>query len=244
MEIPGKKLFRCDRNKRGGGVCIYINIKLAPFCEIDKLSTFCTSDLELLTVKVKKPGLKNMIIASLYRPPHGKVQNCIDRLTEILSRRENVKNEFWVLGDYNIDFLQRANPDLLRFSAFLKRFGMSQIITSFTRPGKYRCTCIDWIVTNSPFVAECGVTDIMISDHYAIHCIKKKKKEHVEYVYCYLRNYKHYNVQNFVNLFRQKTNPGFLDIDDPNILWEHIYSTANTILEVMCPYRTENCFFM
>ena len=78
----------------------------------------------------------------------------------------------------------------------------------------------------------------MISDHYAVHCIKKKKREHVEYVYRYLRNYTLYNVENFVNLFRlHLARVNFFEIDDPNILWQHIHSIALDILEIMCPYR-------
>ena len=94
-----------------------------------------------------------MTIASLYRPPRGKVQNCIDKLTEILSRNELAKDEIWILGDYNVDYLQRANHDLLKFVTLFKQFGCVQLITSVTRPGKYRCSCLDWIVTNSNFVS-------------------------------------------------------------------------------------------
>ena len=149
LEIPGKKLFRRDRNNRGGGVCIYIKSNLASFCEIDKNSTFGNSDLEILTLKIRKPGLKHMIIASLYRPPRGKVQNCIDRLTEIFSRREFAKDEIWFLGDINVDHLQRANPDLIKFTSLFKKFRCTQLINSVTRPGKYRCSCLDWIITKA-----------------------------------------------------------------------------------------------
>ena len=91
---------------------------------------------------------------------------------------------------------------------------------------------------NSNFVSESGVSDTMISDHYAVHCIKKKKREHVEHIHRYLRNYKLYNAQNFSNLFRlYLSRIDFFEIDDPNILWDHIYTIAQTILQVMCPYR-------
>ena len=238
LEIHGKKLYRCDRNKRGGGVCIYINIDLPSFCDIDKKSTFSNSDLEILTLKIRKPGLKYMTIASLYRPPCGKIQNCIDRLTEIFSRKEVAKDELWFLGDYNVDYLHRDNSDLRKFMSFFKKFGCVQLVNSVTRPGKYRCSCLDWIVTNSNFVCEYGVSDVMISDHYAVHCIKKKKRENVEYVYRYKRNCKLYNVENFTNLFRLNISRiDLFALDDPNIIWQHIYTTAIDILEIMCPYR-------
>ena len=127
---------------------------------------------------------------------------------------------------------------MLKFTTLFKKFGCCQIITSVTRPGKYRSSCIDWIVTNSNYVSEAGVSDIMISDHYAVHCVKKKKREHVEYVHHYLRNYKLYNAENFVNLFRHRLSQiDYFEIDDPNVFRHHIYSIAINILEVMCPFR-------
>ena len=88
-----------------------------------------------------------MLISCLYRPPRGKIQNCIDRLTETYARRENAKVEIWLLGDFNVDFLQRGESNLVKFLNFFKRFGCTQLINDTTRPGKHKCSCIDWIGT-------------------------------------------------------------------------------------------------
>ena len=181
-----------------------------------------------------------MLISCLYRPPRGKIQNCIDRLTETYARRENAKVEIWLIGDFNVDFLKRGESNLVKFLNFFKRFGCTQLINDTTRPGKHKCSCIDWIVTNSNFISESSATDMMLSDHYVVYCIKKKSRERVSYVYRYFRNYKLYNAQNFINLFRlglDSLEQNFLEIGDPNVLWKHVYDIATGILEVMCPFR-------
>ena len=54
LNIPGKTIFRRDRVSRGGGVCIYIDENLSPFCNIDILSSYISTDLEIISVDVKK----------------------------------------------------------------------------------------------------------------------------------------------------------------------------------------------
>ena len=238
LDIPGIKIFRLDRSSRGGGICIYVKAALSPFCEINRRSTSSSPDIEILSLDVKKTGLKYMLISSVYRPPRGNVTNFVDRLTGIFNNKDNSKKEFWLLGDFNIDYLDRGNQKLLKLNNLFKKFGLSQLIKSITRPGNHKSSCIDWIVSNSNFISYAGVSDIMISDHYAVHCIKKKDRECVAYVYRTLRNYNMFNMNNFVDLLRLKLNDiHFFGCQDPNILWDHVYSMANEILSVMCPYR-------
>ena len=130
ISIPGKTIFRRDRVSRGGGVCIFVNNDLSPYCDIDIQSSYITTDLEIISVDTKKPGLKYMKIYCIYRPPRGDYKKCIDKLTEIFSRRENCKKEFWLLGDFNLDYLKRDDIKQKRFSALFKKFAMTQLITT------------------------------------------------------------------------------------------------------------------
>ena len=85
VSIPDRIIFRSDRSTRGGGVCIYVRSDLGSYCKIDTKSTFSSSDLEIVTVDLTKPGLKHLRICTIYRPPRGDHKRCIDKLTEILS---------------------------------------------------------------------------------------------------------------------------------------------------------------
>ena len=148
LAISGKTIFRCNRSTRWGGVCIYVDINLSPFCKVDGQSSYI-------------------------RPPKGNHSKCIDQLTEILSRREIFKKELWLLGDFNVDYLKRGDPSLKRFLNFFKLFGLTQYLSDIAHSG----SCIDWIVTNCRFVKSSCVSNIFISDHYAIECLRKKARE-------------------------------------------------------------------
>ena len=55
--FPNMKLFRLDRDItngriRGGGVCIYINEKFAPFTEIYRAGTTTTKDFEIISITI------------------------------------------------------------------------------------------------------------------------------------------------------------------------------------------------
>ena len=136
IQFPGKRVFRSDRNGRGGGVCIYIDSKIAPFCDIAKATTFSNRNLEIVSINIRKPGMKHMFICTVYRPPRGNVKIAVDRLHEILSNRELFKKEIWLLGDFNVDYLDRNQPNLIKFNELFKKFGCIQLISDITRPGK------------------------------------------------------------------------------------------------------------
>ena len=174
LDIPGKTIFRCDRVSRGGGICIYIDDNLSPFCNIDILSSYILTDLEIISVDVKKPGLKYMKICCIYRPQRVDHKKCIDKLTELLRRHENYKKEIWFFGDFNVDYLKRDDINQKRFSTLFKNFGMTQLVSNITRPGINSGSCIDWIVSNSRFVCYANTSNIFVSDHYAVECVRKK----------------------------------------------------------------------
>ena len=115
---------------------------------------------------------------------------------------------------------------------------MSQLISDVTRPGLHQGTCIDWIISNSKFVRTSYVTNIFLSDHFAVECVRKKSRECHKNVYRTLRDYKNYNKDDLVNLLALR-----LSIDvhaailDPNDMWVQLYTNVYQILSVMCPYK-------
>ena len=236
IQFPGKKLFRSNRNGRGGGVCVFIDSNIAPYCEIDKNHTYCNRDLEIISISVKKPGFKHMFICVIYRPPRGNIKNCIDQIQEYV--RQNSKNELWLLGDFNVDFLDRNQPSRLNFIDLFKKYGCRQLISNITRPGRHKSSCLDWIVTNSCFVIDSGCLDAMISDHFPVSAVRKKNREHVTYVYRDIRDYTNYNPKDFTDLLRTKLEmSNYMNIQDPNVLWDLLHTSSSAILEIMCPVR-------
>ena len=234
----GKTIFRCDRSTRGGGVCIYVKSDLSNYCKIDSKSTYISPDLEIITIYYTKQGSKFMKISCVYRPPRGIHKNCIDKITEILPRKENFKKELWFMGDFNVDYLKRSDPNFKKFQTMFKTFGLCQLIHDVTRPGISSGSCIDWIITNCRFVQKAYVSNIFISDHFVIECIRKKSHEKKTIVFKTLRDYKNYNKQHLIDLLRQKIKiDTFDEVEDPNVMWETFYGGVIEILSIMCPYK-------
>ena len=179
-----------------------------------------------------------MKISCIYRPPRGDYKKCIDKIKEIVTRKENFKKEIWLLGDFNVDYLKRSDPNQKRFLSLFKTFGLSQTITSVTRPGNKAGSCIDWIVTNCRFVRYANVTNIFISDHFAIECVRKKARERNTTVLRDVRCFEHYD-KNVLSdlLYANLINTAF-DVEiDPNVKWNLLYQTIYDIMSVMCPYK-------
>ena len=140
--------------------------------------------------------------------------------------------------DFNVDYLDRNQSNRNKFTKLFKKYGCKQLITDITRPGRHKSSCLDWIVTNSCFVSEACSLNILIADHFAVSSVRKKKRECVSYVYRDIRDYSNYNAEQFTDLLRTKLDLSvYMNLNDPNILWDLMINATGDILQVMCPIR-------
>ena len=188
--MPGKTVFRCNRHVNindyikkafGGGVGGPFRLYTE---KIEKYSKI-TQDFEIITVTISKPNHRKILLLCVYKPPTGKIENCINLLKEIILDPVLSKREIWILGDFNVDILKRNDPKSILIQEFGKKSGLSQQINTITRPNRGGGSCIDLIMTNCPFVETSGTTDDFISDHYTVFCIRKKRRENND---CILKN--------------------------------------------------------
>ena len=79
---------------------------------------------------------------------------------------------------------------------------------------------IDSVISNSKFVKYSKVTNKILSDHFAVECVRKKKTcERSKYVYRTLRDYKNYDKEILVDLLLNRLSiDDFVDLDDPNVM--------------------------
>ena len=239
MKLNGKRIYRQDRSgdnvkTRGGGVCVYLTDKLGAYCTLCTNFTKCSSDYEILCLDIKKPGLRHMTIICLYRPPAGKIKPCIDYLKTIFPR---CNSEIWLLGDFNIDFLDRVSTSRSNFQALFANYGLKQLIQNVTRPTNRSGSCIDWIVTNSLFVKQCGVSDDYISDHLTTYCIRKKDREKHSYVYREVRDLSNFDGEVYRNMFMHLDWDFVNNSEDMEYIWSELYKRMYDILKIMCPFR-------
>ena len=99
ISIEGYSLVRKDRNTHGGGVALYLHNDI-PF--IKRLDFAC--ELESISIEVKLPFMKPLIITALYSPP-GEIFNLIDNL---FYRLDDENKECITIGDINCNPLEPA----------------------------------------------------------------------------------------------------------------------------------------
>ena len=68
IEIPGYHLFRIDRQKRGGGVCVYVSHSYKTELLLD-ISNVSTNGFHQLWLNVQVKNMKSVLVCAVYRPP-------------------------------------------------------------------------------------------------------------------------------------------------------------------------------
>ena len=97
IQILGYNILRRDRNRHGGGVCVYIRSDIA-FNERWDLQN---KIIETLWIDLLLPKTKPILISTCYRPPNQThFLECFENI--LASIRSDV--ELYILGDFNICF--------------------------------------------------------------------------------------------------------------------------------------------
>ena len=92
IDLPGYTCIRKDRNKAGGGVCIYVRNSI----NFTRKPNLEDRSLEMITIEIKKPYSDPYFITTWYRPPKSPVE-LFDRFEEILIKLDasNKNSTFW-----------------------------------------------------------------------------------------------------------------------------------------------------
>ena len=137
-----------------------------------------------------------------------------------------------------MNFMIRNNPHLMKINKFLREHTFKHVIRGATRLTNRGGTCIDWVITSSNYICDFGILDDLLSDHFPIYATRKKDRESNPKVKKRVRVYKNFDAENFGNLLmhRMDWNSYYID-EDPNTLWDKVYTCIMGILEIMCPYK-------
>lgn len=152
----------CREEKRGGGIAIYLKDNLQ--CQIMDDFTRMNENVESLFVKVS-----NTIVAALYRPPSGNMQ-------EFMYSIENAfcvlgSKPFIILGDVNIDTISNE-PHAREFRDVIHQYACYNMITLPTRITTDTATSLDVCLTNiESNNITAGAILYDISDHLPIFCL-------------------------------------------------------------------------
>ena len=150
--------------------------------------------MECLWVEIIRKHARNIILGIVYRPPNGNVKMFCDELTNKVNDIIDVENaDIFVMGDFNINYNIKNNPDGKNILRFQELTNLKQLITENTRINN----CIDLIFTNSNIIANSGVIELNISDHDLVYVTQKKQKvKHDKVKFCG-RSYVNYETDLF-----------------------------------------------
>ena len=176
-------------------------------------------------------------ISCVYKPPKGKIENCIKFMKDLVVQYQNMNYEIWILGDLNTDMLRRDDPNTVQLTRSIKQLGLRQLINGITRPNERGGSCIDLILTDCIYIRESSILDDLIADHYSVFCIRKKDREHKTMITKTVRDYSNFDENNFEALLKNKDWENFDRLLDPDIQWEIIYQYVTSILMIMCPFK-------
>ena len=171
IHINGYSIIRNDRNRNGGGVCIYIRTSI-DYCLRNELIPL--NEFEILSIDIKKPNSKAFNVTAAYRPP-----NCtagfFEALEAIIRAIDIESKEHIVLGDLNCNYLSNSsNTPLSQLKQLSTTYQFQQLITEPTRITPNSSTLIDIILSNEPSkILKSGVLHLGISDHSMVYAVRK-----------------------------------------------------------------------
>ncbi|XP_031556954.1 uncharacterized protein LOC116293638 [Actinia tenebrosa] len=171
VSIEGYDIHRSDRNRNGGGVCLYlkkgVNGKNRSDLTDDKVESLC--------FEIMKPNSKSFAVLACYRPPNYDTRSFFNIFENVLTKIDSEFKEIYILGDLNCDLLStNINQQTRYLNTTAELFQLTQLITEPTRVTEKSKTLIDVILTNSPDrVVRSGVVHIGISDHSLVYTIRK-----------------------------------------------------------------------
>ena len=246
IHIPGYICYRQDRTwsennipKKGGGVCCYVkNDICVSNTEFGRYNR-STKDIEILWLSLIIPNCKKIIIGNVYRPPQGNVKKFSENLDDLIQEigQSNQSLEYFILGDFNINYKANNNPETKLLKWFEQKAGFKQIISDITRFSNNN-SCIDLIFTNSNAVFNSGTLDVNLSDHEMIFITRRHIQKERNPTSFIGRSYKNYNEDILIEQLSACNWDIFYQCTDPEIAWNIMENNILDIIDVMCPLQT------
>ncbi len=225
LHLPGFNLLRCDRNRNGGGVALYINENFN-FARRDDLSD--DNDIECIWVEIAPPCRRKMYICALYNP-NGKDFEFSSKLSVMLSKVSIGDNEIVLLGDFNCDFTPNVSAKEVNDLKFVGNMHqLQQLIDLPTRVTDHSATIIDLFFTSKPeLYSDSGVIQTALSDHFMIYAIRKGKLIKGDHKTIDYRCYKNFDENVFLaDLFNVPwyTIENCVDVNEAVDVWNHLFN--------------------
>ena len=227
--------MRKDRNRFGGGVCLFIKDSIQyHFLDIGNC-------IESVWISIKLKYSK-LIIGTIYRPPSSG-QDYFDNILDVIQRAMDMSDQVIVMGDLNFDCISGLGSSENQISYIEKLFDMKQLISSPTRVTLNSKSLLDVILTtNCEKHSNNNVIKVTMSDHYCVvtdyHLSDKLKA--VNHKQITFRDYRHFCSDDFLNDIEKCEAIVSLDFEDQEIekRWNQFKLAFLNISNKHAPFRT------
>ena len=111
---------------------LYISNKLQYNTQDLHMPDISSKNIECQWVKIVLDKQRNVIIGNLYRPPQGNIQDCIDYLENVTERFNLTREDLFIMGDFNVDFLVKNENSFKFLNQFCIQPGLDAHIMEST----------------------------------------------------------------------------------------------------------------
>jgi hypothetical protein len=235
VSIDNYVIQRKDRDRQGGGVCIYVRCDFA----YNPRDDLCHEELEATWLEILLPKSKPILCGALYRPP--KQMNFYSILETVCSSSVHfLEYETILMGDMNTNISSLKKCTLYSsFCDFINMFHFKQLVNNFTRVCKSSSSTIDLIlVSDCDNIVQSGVLDICISDHQPVYCTRKLSKTAIgEHNTVKARSLKHYNKDDFQQSLLSEDWSSVINCDIATEAWLNFKSIFLSVINNIAPVK-------
>lgn len=219
ISIDGYKLIRNDRNRHGGGICIYLRnnllakvVSMSPSSDPD----FCGT--EHLTTEIKV-GNDKILLGVIYNPP---TIDCTETLNEMLENCAISYSGSFFIGDFNTDLLKSSGRPR-KFGEMLEALSFKCINSEPTFFHRSGASLLDLLITDAPntVVKQDQISMPGISNHDLIFCsLRYSSNRHDDIVY--YRDYVNFDSRMLFDAFHAIDWNLFFCMDNPHEMLEFL----------------------
>lgn len=206
----------CREAGTHGGAAVYCLEELPTKVrsDINALGESYTFECAAVEVNSKK---FNGVVVALYRTPDSDVDYFLRKMQDVLELLSTRNDNFFIAGDFNIDFKNLNNKNTQSFVSLLESYNVNITVNEYTRVNNISQSCIDNILTNVHKDAySTEVINSFISDHKAQKLCLKILDE-ISTCYKYVRQINEVNINTFLNLLKLETWSGVTNIEESDV---------------------------
>ena len=231
-------VYKNRKNKRGGGVLIYV-VQSLKFKEITEMTENIDNVYECISIEINMDRGKNIVITCLYRTTGTSIEVFLEYLENMLNLLKKNKMYFLV-GDFNINLINNVTHNASsHFADLLFSQGLYPLINKPTRIAFDTATLIDNIFTNNYSVSTNGVLISDISDHLPIFTLLHDDS-YIKHTNTETKYKRHVTDQNLTTLNIELTNYDWNSVfqsGNANDAYEIFINTVQKSFDKNCPIK-------